>query len=56
MKADTIALIIAGCGGFVVASLIWLHLCGITIAHIRRRTEKETWAAANIYYTRKARS
>jgi hypothetical protein len=56
MKADTIALIIAGCGGFVLGSLVWLHIAGLFIAQIRRRTEKETWEAANLYYTRKAQS
>lgn len=53
MKADTIALLIAGSAGFVIASLFWLHVCGLFIYQIRRRAEKETWAAANRYYTRK---
>lgn len=56
MKTDTLSLIIAASGGFVVASLVWLHVAGLFLGKVRRRTEKETWAAANRYYTRKARS
>jgi biotin transporter BioY len=53
MKADTVALIIAASGGFVIGSLVWLHVCGLFLSKVRRRTEKETWDAANLYYTRK---
>lgn len=53
MKADTIALIIAGCGGFVIGSLVWMHIAGLFLTQVRRRTEKETWAAASRFYARK---
>lgn len=53
MSADSISLIIAGCGGFVLGSLIWMHVAGLFITRIRRRTEKETWAAASRFYARK---
>ena len=53
MKADTLALIIAASGGFVIGSLVWIHVAGLFLSQIRRRTEKETWAAASRFYSRK---
>jgi biotin transporter BioY len=50
MSADGIALGIAAAGGFLVGSLVWLHVCGLFLSRIRRRAEKETWASARRYY------
>lgn len=56
MNADSIALIIAGTAGLLIGGWIMAAVAIGWAAKVRARAEKETWAAANIYYTRKARS
>lgn len=56
MKADSIALIIAASGGFILGGIVWLQICGLFLSRHRRRVEKETWAAANRYYRLLTRS
>jgi hypothetical protein len=53
INSDIIALGVAGATGFLLASLIWIQAAGMFMLKVRRRAEKETWAAANRYYTRK---
>lgn len=54
MKADSIALIIAASGGFILGTIVWIQVCGLFLSRRLRRVEKETWAAANRFYSRKA--
>lgn len=54
MNADGLSLLIAGAAGFVIGSIAWIHVAGLFLNKVRRRAEKETWAAANRYYRQQA--
>lgn len=53
MSADSIALLIAGAAGFFLGGWITVFVAIGWAARVQARTEKQTWAAANLYYTRK---
>lgn len=53
MIPDSLALIIAGLTGAVVASLVIVPIMGLIATAKARRAEKDAWNSANIYYTRK---
>jgi len=54
MNPDLVIITIAAAAGFFAGVLVWMFVCGLFMEQVRRRTEKETWAAANRYYIRKA--
>lgn len=53
MQSDTISLIIAGAAGLLLGSWITATVLGCFVSKVRRDAEKQTWAAANRYYSRK---
>ena len=55
MNTDSITIIIAAAGGALVSAMVACAWVSVFFGRVKTRAEKETWAAANMYYSRKAR-